>query len=194
MWTDERVARLKDLWESGHSGGEIVKAFEGLFTRSAVIGKVHRLGLQTRMKKKARKPVPDKSSISAVPKNRMETGPRAAQIIARITAPIKPLPKATDVAQSGSYPKVCGIPHALVEHEGSERCRFPIGNPEHADFHFCTNAAMAGKRYCEGHCAAAYYTPSTTDWLEARREWALRNPEKPLAKKILRKLAAREVA
>lgn len=194
MWTDERVAKLKELWESGHSGGEIVKALGGVFTRNAVIGKVHRLGLQTRMKKKARKPVPKKSTISAVPKNRMETGPRAAQIIARITAPIKPLPKATDVAQSGSYPKVCGIPHALVEHEGSERCRFPIGDPDEADFHFCTNPALAGKRYCEDHCSVAYYRQSPRDWLEARREWALRNPNNPLAKKVLRKLAERDAA
>lgn len=193
-WTDDRVEKLKQLWAAGHSGGEIVKALGGVFSRNAVIGKVHRLGLPTRMKKKPRKDVTKKPSISATGSTRLRTTRSVSEIIARTTVPIKPLPKGTDVPQSNAYPIVCGIPHAIASHEGDERCRFPIGNPEHADFHFCTNAAMAGKRYCEGHCAAAYYTPSTTDWLEARREWAMKNPEERLAKQILRKLAEREVA
>lgn len=193
-WTNDRVEKLKQLWAAGHSGGEIVKALDGVFSRNAVIGKVHRLGLPTRMKKKPRKEVTKKSSMSASGGTRLRTTYSASEIIARATAPTKPLPKGTDVPQSNAYPIVCGIPHAIASHEGDERCRFPIGNHEGADFHFCTNPALAGKRYCEGHCAVAYYTPSTTGGIEARRSWALQNPRNPLAKQILRKLAAREAA
>lgn len=35
-------------------------------------------------------------------------------------------------------------------------CRWPIGHPGDADFHFCGNARIAGRPYCERHCALAY--------------------------------------
>lgn len=44
-WTDERVATLKRLWvDDGLTGSQIARQLGGV-TRSAVIGKVHRLGL-----------------------------------------------------------------------------------------------------------------------------------------------------
>ncbi len=42
-WTDERIARLRLLWEGGHSQGDIAATLG--CTRSAVGGKVMRLGL-----------------------------------------------------------------------------------------------------------------------------------------------------
>lgn len=47
MWTDEREATLRKLWAEGLSASEIAKHLGGV-TRNAVIGKVHRLGLQGR--------------------------------------------------------------------------------------------------------------------------------------------------
>jgi GcrA cell cycle regulator len=46
-WTDERVELLKKLWLDGLSASQIAKKL-GRVTRSAVIGKVHRLGLSGR--------------------------------------------------------------------------------------------------------------------------------------------------
>ncbi|HCE07053.1 MAG TPA: hypothetical protein DEQ40_00335, partial [Oxalobacteraceae bacterium] len=35
---------------------------------------------------------------------------------------------------------------------GSRQCRWPIGNPDESDFHFCTAGMVGGKvRYCEAH-------------------------------------------
>ena len=39
---------------------------------------------------------------------------------------------------------------------GRARCKWPFGDPQHDDFHFCEAAAMAGKPYCAEHCARAY--------------------------------------
>ena len=46
-WTPEREEKLKDLWKKGHSGSEIASIL-GNTTRNAVIGKAHRLKLETR--------------------------------------------------------------------------------------------------------------------------------------------------
>ena len=46
-WTEEEEALLRHLWVKGFSASQIGKRLDGK-TRNAVIGKVHRLGLQRR--------------------------------------------------------------------------------------------------------------------------------------------------
>lgn len=38
----------------------------------------------------------------------------------------------------------------------SRSCRWPSGDPQHADFRFCGNMAKEGKPYCAEHCGIAY--------------------------------------
>ncbi|MGN6375988.1 MAG: GcrA family cell cycle regulator [Sphingomonas sp.] len=46
-WTDERIDTLKAMWESGMTASQIAEKLGGV-SRNAVIGKAHRLGLQSR--------------------------------------------------------------------------------------------------------------------------------------------------
>ncbi|HEY0313852.1 MAG TPA: GcrA family cell cycle regulator [Allosphingosinicella sp.] len=46
-WTDERIERLKGLWMQGMTASQIAEEL-GAVSRNAVIGKAHRLGLQSR--------------------------------------------------------------------------------------------------------------------------------------------------
>ena len=46
-WTDERIERLKALWTQGMTASQIADEL-GAVSRNAVIGKAHRLGLQSR--------------------------------------------------------------------------------------------------------------------------------------------------
>jgi GcrA cell cycle regulator len=46
-WTDERIETLKTMWEAGQTASQIAEALGGV-SRNAVIGKAHRLGLQSR--------------------------------------------------------------------------------------------------------------------------------------------------
>ncbi|HEY0130495.1 MAG TPA: GcrA family cell cycle regulator [Allosphingosinicella sp.] len=46
-WTDERIDRLKELWTNGMTASQIADELGGV-SRNAVIGKAHRLGLQSR--------------------------------------------------------------------------------------------------------------------------------------------------
>jgi GcrA cell cycle regulator len=46
-WTDERIDRLRAQWEKGLTASQIAEDLGGV-SRNAVIGKAHRLGLQSR--------------------------------------------------------------------------------------------------------------------------------------------------
>jgi GcrA cell cycle regulator len=46
-WTDERIETLRKMWEDGQTASQIAEAL-GQVSRNAVIGKAHRLGLQSR--------------------------------------------------------------------------------------------------------------------------------------------------
>ncbi|MBK8373548.1 GcrA family cell cycle regulator [Sphingorhabdus sp.] len=46
-WTDERIERLRTMWENGLTASQIADDLGGV-SRNAVIGKAHRLGLKAR--------------------------------------------------------------------------------------------------------------------------------------------------
>ena len=46
-WTPEKEEKLKQLWKKGHTGSQIANII-GNTTRNAVIGKAHRLNLESR--------------------------------------------------------------------------------------------------------------------------------------------------
>ncbi len=46
-WTDERIEQLRKMWEGGSTASQIAEELGGV-SRNAVIGKAHRLGLQSR--------------------------------------------------------------------------------------------------------------------------------------------------
>jgi len=47
-WTDERIESLRKYWDEGLSASQIAEKLGEGVTRNAVIGKAHRLGLQSR--------------------------------------------------------------------------------------------------------------------------------------------------
>lgn len=53
------------------------------------------------------------------------------------------------------------IQHALqMANLKSNQCRWPIGDPDSENFHFCGEQVFAGKPYCYEHCRQAYqFTP-----------------------------------
>src|SRR5688572_21494078 len=66
-WTDERIEQLKELWSKGMTASQIADELGGV-SRNAVIGKAHRLGLQSR-------PSPVKPNEPAPPKPRSKAAP-----------------------------------------------------------------------------------------------------------------------
>ena len=48
-WTEEKVAKLKELWGKGNTASQIAEIIGGI-SRNAVIGKAHRLNLSSKIK------------------------------------------------------------------------------------------------------------------------------------------------
>ena len=87
-WTDERIDRLKDLWSKGMTASQIAEEL-GAVSRNAVIGKAHRLGLQSRPSPvKANEPAKEQDEPAAVER------PQAAPVPAPAPEPVAPAPVA----------------------------------------------------------------------------------------------------
>ena len=68
-WTDERIATLTKMWESGATASQIADELGGV-SRNAVIGKAHRLGLKARPSPvKANEPKPAPRPKDGEPKS-----------------------------------------------------------------------------------------------------------------------------
>ena len=85
-WTDERIATLTKMWESGATASQIADELGGV-SRNAVIGKAHRLGLKAR-------PSPVKA-------NEPKPAPRAKEPEVKVAPkapapPPRPAPKAAE--------------------------------------------------------------------------------------------------
>jgi GcrA cell cycle regulator len=153
-WNDERVELLKKLWAEGLSASQIASRL-GSVTRNAVIGKVHRLGLSGR------------ATTSRMKSHR----PRARAA--------KRLGKARFPGATVGNPAVRGLFHPEAEPfvptaeelviPLNERkyiqtltecsCRWPIGDPQMSDFHFCGKDKVPGLPYCEFHARRAFQPP-----------------------------------
>jgi len=163
-WTDERVETLTKMWKDGNSAAEIAKELGGV-TRNAVIGKAHRLGLSGRSSpiKKKKEDTKKTTKATAAPKKtaaakktvekKKASGPKKVASAAQqkiIAEAIKEAVAEVDRELAGGV--------ALLELT-EKLCRWPIGDPQESDFHFCGMASMPNLPYCEEHAAEAYQTP-----------------------------------
>lgn len=78
-WTDERIDQLKTMWEKGMTASQIADELGGV-SRNAVIGKAHRLGLQSR-------PSPVKANEAPRKKAPARKGDEAPAPAAEVAAP-----------------------------------------------------------------------------------------------------------
>ncbi|MBJ7379079.1 GcrA family cell cycle regulator, partial [Sphingobium sp.] len=90
-WTDERIDQLKGMWERGLTASQIADELGGV-SRNAVIGKAHRLGLQSRPSPVKANETPKKAAAPAPRKP--ATAPdveasRAAAPVVSAPAPIR---------------------------------------------------------------------------------------------------------
>lgn len=155
-WNDERVELLKKLWAEGLSASQIAGRI-GSVTRNAVIGKVHRLGLSGR------------ATTTRMKSHRPRTRPVAAK-----RAPAKP--RFTNVGNTAlralyqdAEPYVAPVEELVIpvaERRSIQTleecsCRWPIGDPQDAEFHFCGKTKVTGLPYCEFHARRAFQPPQS---------------------------------
>lgn len=139
-WTSEKTERLKTLWAAGVSAAAIEDEFGAPFTRSSIIGKVHRLGLKKRRtirsRGKTRKAPPKTLS------KRLQLRLELAQVIEPTCEPV-----------------------GLLNLE-SHHCRYVLGEP--SEMLFCGAPKFSGS-YCAKHHQIVYREPNTHGELERLR-------------------------
>jgi GcrA cell cycle regulator len=86
-WTDERIEQLKTMWEKGMTASQIAEELGGV-SRNAVIGKAHRLGLQSRPSPVKATETPRKKAAPPT-KKPASPAPRAPE---ETVAPARPAP------------------------------------------------------------------------------------------------------
>jgi GcrA cell cycle regulator len=138
-WHPSAVAQLETLVSAGLSAAGIANEMQ--ITRNAVIGKCYRLGLELkggRGKADNDGPKPKRerkhSGVIAIRRKRRAT----AQVFA------------SSAGEAMQYQ-----PKQLLELTIST-CRFPVGDPQDADFFFCGAPPFDNLPYCFHHCRIAY--------------------------------------
>jgi len=174
-WTDERIAQLKQHWDDGRSASQIAELLGEGLSRNAVIGKAHRLGLASRPsplktaepKGADTKPAARKTESRAAPKpavakpaaDAAPPKPATGPVVATATV-AKPAP-----APEAQMPIVPARVQQPVRAKGAKVtlldlndriCKWPIGHPDEAGFHFCGKPVNTGFPYCQEHCLVAY--------------------------------------
>jgi GcrA cell cycle regulator len=113
-WTDERIDSLKSMWEKGMTASQIAESLGGV-SRNAVIGKAHRLGLQSR-------PSPVKAAEPAkpAPKPAPEPKPKPAPVAAAPAPRPQPAPAAppAPVAAEGGASEAPAKPEVQLRSVG----------------------------------------------------------------------------
>ena len=147
-WDDNRIEQLKKLWSDGLSASQIAGELGGV-TRNAVIGKVHRLGLSGRAKAKP--------ASEARPRKVVKAAARTSTISVRgnlaVIEMVDAEPEVMPVRENVVIPMSRRI--TIMElREGV--CRWPLGDPMHADFAYCGADCGGGKTYCEAHARVAF--------------------------------------
>jgi len=135
-WTDEQVKELKRLWDKGLTTGEIGKALG--VSKNAVVGKAHRLGLNSR-------PSPIRRGD--------EEAENTTDTVKKKKAAKNDSPKKMPEQEKKKL--------FTVNDLTSSSCRWPIGDPKDEDFHFCGKEALPDKPYCAEHAAIAYVSAKT---------------------------------
>lgn len=154
-WTDDRVERLKKLWNDGLSASQIAAELAGGVTRNAVIGKVHRLGLSGRAKSPNRTAARPKRTAAASGFN-ARPGRTAGRVQAngkKISALVPATAAGPQIRQELPAPD----PLKLELTQLTEvTCKWPIGDPAQEDFFFCGHRCKEGSPYCDFHASIAY--------------------------------------
>ena len=136
-WTDEKVAKLKELWGKGKTANQIAEIIGGI-SRNAVIGKAHRLNLSAKIKTRfvtSNKKFDDAAENRDFPSNKNRKSRFKSLIIEKDFEPENP---------------------KQLEELDESSCKWPIGHPNEKSFYFCGRESLKDFSYCKLHLLYAY--------------------------------------
>ena len=143
-WTEEKVAKLKELWGSGKTANQIAEIIGGV-SRNAVIGKSFRLNLSAKIK--TRKAISNQSFEKT--QNEKYKKPKRGRK-SRFSSLI---------IEKDFEPE---NPKQLEELTDND-CKYPIGHPNEKDFYFCGRTSLKDFSYCKLHLLYSYQSKNKKD-------------------------------
>jgi GcrA cell cycle regulator len=152
-WTDDRIASLRQMWADGATAAAIAERLGGL-SRSAVLGKIHRLRPSVAKKISSTKKTTVPKKTSAAKKKRV-----VAKTLHQRTASERCHPTRGVAPSSQPRTNESQQPGKSLLELTNDTCRWPHGDPGTQGFFFCGEPGAAlegGKPYCVHHARRAY--------------------------------------
>ena len=151
-WTEEKVAKLKELWGKGNTASQIAEIIGGI-SRNAVIGKAHRLNLSAKIKtRNVSQNQNFNSSIEEKNSKNIKKGRRSKFKSLIIDKDFEP-----------ENPK-------QLEELDENSCKWPIGHPDEKSFYFCGRSSLKDFSYCKLHLLYAYQPKGKKDDTNEKEE------------------------
>ena len=151
-WTEEKVAKLKELWGKGNTASQIAEIIGGI-SRNAVIGKAHRLNLSAKIK--TRTASSNQNFDNSVNEKNIQTTRTGRKnkfkslIIEKDFEPENP---------------------KQLEELDENSCKWPIGHPNEKSFYFCGRSSLKDFSYCKLHLLYAYQPKGKKDETSEKEE------------------------
>jgi len=136
-WTEEKVAKLKELWGKGSTASQIAEIIGGI-SRNAVIGKAHRLNLSSKIKTRNASSIQNYDNNSEENNSKQKRGRKSKFKSLIIEKDFEP-----------ENPK-------KLEELDESSCKWPIGHPEEESFYLCGRSSLKDFSYCKLHLLYAY--------------------------------------
>ena len=150
-WTDEKVAKLKELWGKGNTASQIAEIIGGI-SRNAVIGKAHRLNLSSKIK--TRIATSNKNYDNSIDEKnvKLKRGRKSKFKSLIIEKDFEP-----------ENPK-------QLEELDENSCKWPIGHPDENSFYFCGRSSLKDFSYCKLHLLYAYQPKGKKEEIAEKEE------------------------
>ena len=132
-WTEEKVAKLKELWGKGNTASQIAEIIGGI-SRNAVIGKAHRLNLSAKLKTKISSSSHHAIKRSSISDGEIQKRGRRSKFRSLII----------DKDFEPENPK-------QLEELDENTCKWPVGHPDESSFYFCGRKSLKDFSYCKLH-------------------------------------------
>ena len=150
-WTEEKVAKLKELWGKGNTASQIAEIIGGI-SRNAVIGKAHRLNLSAKIKTRSSASNQNFQNSQDEKNYKSKKGRRSKFKSLIIEKDFEP-----------ENPKT-------LEELDESSCKWPIGHPNEKSFYFCGRTSLKDFSYCKLHLLYAYQPKGKKDDLTDKDE------------------------
>ena len=151
-WTEEKVAKLKELWGKGNTASQIAQIIGGI-SRNAVIGKAHRLNLSAKIKTRTASSSQNFNNSTSEKNTQITTRGRKSKfkslIIEKDFEPENP---------------------KQLEELDENCCKWPIGHPDEKSFYFCGRSSLKDFSYCKLHLLYAYQPKGKKDDMPEKDE------------------------